>query len=476
MATSTSAGFRTCPNGHPVLTNDRFCTTCGVAVPKGRAKKEPAAEDERTPPPPPETPDDEDDSGEEGPDPETKARRGVILTAGLAGVLAIAGAVMTFTLGGGDSGDTGAPVPARPDTGFATACDGAAYDELTIGTDTTTNYGLLCFAIAEHSTVTIDAAPVQSGVDLLMTVSLASGEVLAEDDDTNGLDPEIVFDAQPGTYLLNVLRVDGGSGGTVMLSSSAVPAADGAPSALPTADQCGSLGGPTIVDGGTGAKAAGEAFTCLTLSADGFAKIGIAADDPGDDLTLAVYRFDAAGEPQFVRSVDDTFGYDPELNLDLTAGDYLIEAADYEGNEVGSYSLYVNTDGTYFRTGPVSSGLATLHPGDCGSLPAVTVGTPLPFGATAAPRACLSLASAQRLVIRASTNAAQDLTLEIVGFEPGGKPVRYVWADEDVFGEDFDSQDPRVDLTLPAGTYVLAVAEYWGAEAPHDFTLSVTAP
>jgi hypothetical protein len=78
-------------------------------------------------------------------------------------------------------------------------------------------------------------------------------------------------------------------------------------------------------------------------------------------------------------------------------------------------------------------------------------------------------------VIMAATHAGQDLTLEIVGFDSAGMPVRYVWADEDVFGEDPASQDPRVDLALPAGTYVLAVNEFWGEEVAHDFVLTANA-
>ena len=58
---------------------------------------------------------------------------------------------------------------------------------------------------------------------------------------------------------------------------------------------------------------------------------------------------------------------------------------------------------------------------------------------------------------------------------PAGNPVRYVWADDDVFGEDINSQDPRSDLVLPAGDYVLAIAEYWGEETPHDFVLTAVA-
>jgi hypothetical protein len=142
---------------------------------------------------------------------------------------------------------------------------------------------------------------------------------------------------------------------------------------------------------------------------------------------------------------------------------------------VGAYSLYVDTTETYFRTGAVSSALATLRPGSCASLSPLIVGAPLPFDAQESPLACLTLGTSERLVIMAATTASQDLTLEIAGFDASGAPVRYVWADDDVFGEDVNSQDPRSDLTLPAGDYVVAVADYWGEEAPHDFVLTATA-
>jgi hypothetical protein len=360
-------------------------------------------------------------------------------------------------------------------SGFATACDGIAQEEITIGQDATTRHSLLCFRVTERSEITLDATADGTDADLQLTVSLGTGNVLTENDDTDGLDPEVVFEAQPGTYLLSVTQHGGGSPGTITVHSSAVALPEVGPSALPTLDECAGLSGPTIQQSGAALRAAGEPFTCLSLTSGAFTKIGAVADDPATaDLTLAVYAFDQAGVAQFIRSVDDTFATDPELNLDLAAGNYLIEVGAYEVGKMGAYSVYVDTTGTFFRTGAVSSGLATLRPSACTSLPAVTVGEPLTIGATGEPLACLTLDSSRRLVIMAATLAGQDLTLEIVGFDSTGSPVRYVWADEDVFGEDLNSQDPRVDLALPAGTYVLAVNEYWGAEVAHDFVVTAT--
>jgi hypothetical protein len=288
-----------------------------------------------------------------------------------------------------------------------------------------------------------------------------------------------VFEAQPGTYILSVTRWGGGNPGQITVHSSAVAHPEVGLSAIPTLDECANLSGPTIQQSGAALRAAGEPFTCLSLTTGAFTKIGARANDPAaTDLTLAVYFFDGAGVAQFVRSVDDTFATDPELNIDLAAGNYLIEVGAYDAGPMGAYSVYVDTTGTFFMTGAVSSGLATLHPSDCASLPAVTVGEPLsigqPLGTGVAgqPVGCLTLDSPRRLVIMAETLAAQDLTLEIVGFDSTGSPVRYVWADEDVFGDDPNSQDPRTDLALPAGTYVIAVNEYWGAEVAHDFVVT----
>jgi hypothetical protein len=307
----------------------------------------------------------------------------------------------------------------------------------------------------------------------MMWVSLETGEVIAEDDDTYGLDPEVVFAAWPGTYFVSVARYDGGNPGPVTIRSSASPLAEPSAATIPSASDCPGLSSATLVDSGTATKAEGEPFTCLTLTSASFTKIGAIADEAFlVDLTLAVYRFDEWGSPQFVRSIDDTFWTDPELNLGLDKGTYLIEVLSPTGGEVGAYSLYVDTTETYFRTGAVSSALATLRPASCASLPELIIGAPLAFDAPESPLACLSLDTRQRLVITAATVADQDLTLEIAGFDASGSPVRYVWADDDVFGENLLSQDPRVELVLPAGTYVFAIAEYWGDAEPHDFILS----
>ena len=486
MAPSPSSGYRRCPNGHAVLADDRFCTTCGAAVPPRRArtaappaaKRAPSrtktaagtAAKPESPAAEPETPIAATETPASAP---ARARIGPWIALGVGTAAAIAGVAIAVTLGRGSSDD---PTGLGDGSGFATACDGGAQQEITLGSETTTTYGLLCFTVSQHSEITLGAAPVGSFVDLRIWVSMATGEVIAENDDTHGLDPEVVFEAWPGTYFVSVVRYDGGPAGPVTIRSSAVPLAGPLAATIPSASDCQELSGATMVESGTVTRAEGEPFTCLTVGSASFAKIGAIANEPSTmDLTLAVYRFDESGTPQFVRSVDDTFWTDPEVNLDLDAGAYVVEVASRAGGEVGAYSLYVDTTETYFRTGAVSSALATLRPGSCASLSPLVVGTPLPFDAPESPLACLTLDAAERLVITAATGATQDLTLEVAGFDASGAPVRYVWADDDVFGEDLDSQDPRIDLVLPAGSYVIAVAEYWGEESPHDFVLTATA-
>jgi hypothetical protein len=540
MATSTPGGYRRCPNGHAVLSGDRFCTTCGAAVAIRRAK--PAAEAKPSSPGKPAglaTPTSPAkpaveakpaspakpaveakpaiaarpnaggktsearsaatlDATREGATPVAATReepppgfasepdarlwnprrRGgsfgatTWIAAAMIVATVVVGAVVAVKLLGGNSSDAEGP---GGRSGFATACDGIAHQEITIGQDATTRNGLLCFRVTERSEITITATPNGTDADLQLTVSLGTGRVLTENDDADGLDPEVIFEAQPGTYILSVTRWGGGNPGEITVHSSAVVLPETGVSAIPTLDECANLSGPTIQQSGAALRAAGEPFTCLSLTTGAFTKIGARANDPAaTDLTLAVYFFDGAGVAQFVRSVDDTFATDPELNLDLAAGNYLIEVSAYDAGPMGAYSVYVDTTGTFIRTGPVSSGLATLRPSDCASLPAVTMGAPLTTDVAGEPLACVTLDSPRRIVVMAETLAGQDLTLEIVGFDSTGSPVRYVWADEDVFGEDPNSQDPRVDLVLPAGTYVLAINEYWGAEVAHDFVVTVT--
>jgi hypothetical protein len=483
-----------------VLAGDRFCTTCGATVPARRARtaaapatkqtpsrantaagtaakpettaakpETPAAKPE-TPAAKPETPSAEPETAESAP---TRARIGAWIALAVGIAVAIVGVVVVVALGR-DSDDD--PTGLGDGSGFATACDGEAQQEIALGSEETTVYGLLCFTVSQHSEITLGATPTGSFVDLRVWVSMATGEVVAENDDANGLDPEVVFEAWPGTYFVSVSRYEGGDPGPVTIRSSVVPLEGPLAATIPSASDCEELSGATMMGSGTATRADGEPFTCLTVGSPSFAKIGAIADDPATmDLTIAVYRFDESGTPEFVRSVDDTFWTDPELNLDLGEGAYVVEVASRAGGEVGAYSLYVDTTETYFRTGAVSSALATLRPGSCATLSALIVGTPLPFDAQESPLACLTLGASERLVIMAATAASQDLTLEIAGFDASGAPVRYVWADDDVFGEDIDSQDPRIDLVLPAGSYVLAVAEYWGEETPHDFVLTATA-
>lgn len=395
------------------------------------------------------------------------------MVAGVFGAIVILGAIVTVLLASGRSDDAG---DLGPGSAFATACDGGAQKEITLGSDITTNYGLLCFTVTEFSQITLSASPSGTDADLRLWVGLDAEGVVAEDDDTYGLDPEVVFEARPGTYFVSVSRFDGGDAGRFTLRSFAVPLVEPLSNALPSIDDCPALSAATIEDSGTGTRAEGEPFTCLTIGTASFTKIGAIADNPSTmDLMLAVYAFDESGDPQFLRSIDDTFQTDPELNLDLPAGTYLIEVTSRAGGDVGAHSIYVDTTRTDFHTGAVSSGLATLRIGACASLPSLIVDTPLVVDETGGSLACLTLDAPQRLIIMAAAQGYQDLTIEIVGFVASGAPVRYVWADEDVFGENYDSQDPRVDLVLPAGTYVIAVAEYWGEEEPHDFILTALA-
>jgi len=480
MAASSTGSFRTCPEGHPVLAVDLYCSTCGVRL-KGkdsRAAKAGAAD------PIGDGADDADDA-----DPPTdrapgkasrfaglrEAAQGASKATWIALAMVVAtltvGIIVAITLKTNASGPSAEP---GPDSGFAGACGGLAVEEIALNADVATGNDRLCIVVGEASAVTIGAIASSNDADLMLDVTGANGEPIASNDDTYGDDPEVSFDAAPGTYVIAVSRYGGGSIGIITVYTAAAPVSGGA-QALPSLDDCASLSAPAIEGSGTGERVAGEPFTCVNLDAPAFAKIGAEADpNAPTDLMLALYAYDDSGSPQFVRSVDDTFATDPEINIALEAGSYLIEATAHDGGIVGPYSVYVDTAGTYYRTGEVSSGLATLTPSSCATLPQVNVGSQRAFG-SGTPMGCLTLDAPTIVVIKAATSASQDLTLEVVGFDSIGAPRRYVWADEDVFGEDFDSQDPRVELRLPAGSYVVAVGEYWGQDAPHDFTLTVDA-
>ncbi len=478
MASSTTGSFRTCPHGHPVLAVDLFCSTCGVPL-KGKRSKAAAAAvlpDENDDATDTEEADADDDAP--GRPPGLRGLGTAIAGAGrttwIAAAMVLATAIVTVIVaatvhtaspGAGEGPGTG--------PGLTGACGGAAQEEIGPNATITTTNDRLCVEVGETSSVTLGAIASSKDVDLLIEVARPNGEQVASNDDAYGDDPEVNFDADPGMYLISISRYGGGSIGVVTVYAATVPVADAAANALPTLDDCASLSAPTIEDSGTGDRAAGEPFTCLTLDSPAFTKIGAEADaNAPTDLALAVYAFDDTGTPQFVRSNDDTFGTDPEVNVDLAAGHYLIQVSAHDDGALGPYSVYVDTTGTFTRTSDVSSGLATLTPSSCAALPKVVIGTALPFG-SGTPQGCLTLEKPTRVVIMAATTVAQDLTLEVVGFDSIGAPRRYVWADEDVFGEDYSSQDPRVDLVLPAGSYVIAVDDYWGEAPAHDFVLTV---
>ncbi len=306
MASTTTGSFRTCPEGHPVLAVDLFCSTCGIPLQGKRSKAAAArvAKDaaER----------DSDDSAETD-DPadeqagslekDGKGLRNTILGASRATWIAVAmlvatvvmGVVVAITL---KSGGAAGPAAPGPGSGLGGACDGVAQQEISLNSDANTDFNVLCFRVTEASAITLGAFPATPDVDLLLSVSRADGAPVASNDDAYGDDPEVTFNAEPGTYVATVTRFGGGLPGAITVYSAAVTLADAAANALPTLSDCASLSAPTIEGDGTGERTAGEPFTCVTLDAAAFTKIGAIADPASPtDLMIALYAYDESGKP-----------------------------------------------------------------------------------------------------------------------------------------------------------------------------------
>lgn len=456
-----------CENGHAVRAGSTLCTECGAAVTtrRARAPKEPAAVAVSLDAEYPATAD-----AARTATGVSRVPMRVITAIAIAGVIAVAGIGFAIFAIAGGGGRQGGDIPGGG-SGFITACDGAAKQEITIGENVTTSYDLLCFVLEESATVRIGASPRGSDADLTLTVLDANGTRLADNDDTYGHDPEVVVDVTPGTYLVVVAEYAGPLNTAVDIVSSSTPL-DSPGSALPTLADCGSLEVDVFIDSDTQARSANQTYTCIALSSGAFVKVGAQATDPSVDLTLALYLFDPEGDPTFVRSTDDTFGTDPELSLNLEPGLYLAEVLPYGGGVMGDYTLYVDTDGTFFREGDPSTQFSQVTEADCADAPALSLGVAVPFG-SGDPIGCLTLADPLRVVVHAESLASQDLTVEVIRVD-GDEPQRYAWGDEDVFGVDLASQDPRIEVTLPAGNYVIGVGEYWNSEDAHDFVLTVS--
>ncbi|MBN2176105.1 MAG: hypothetical protein JW722_00435 [Demequinaceae bacterium] len=460
-----------CENGHPVLSGSTVCAECGAQVTDRRVAAPHSAWTDSAFEP-------SQESGV-GRSPQAGTHmRGIVLAA-TAASLVITGAVGLFVFaaveGTGGSSPTPSPVVAP------LTCAGVG-TEMALGTQVEDAPQVSCFTVVEESVVVIDA--VSSGGEVLdIEVERADGVFWAAGRGAEGVDPEVAALFLPGAYMVTVTGEGGSAPGSFVLTTEVSDPDDpwGDPDpALPGLDECGSPGAPLMVLSGGVAELASDGtviFACLRLDGAAFVKVGAETGEGNPaDLNLAVHAFDDTGRPVFVRSIDDTFGLDPEMSLDLGVGTYLVEVDDLTDTGVGAYALYAATDPEFFRMGEVSVEHTDLREVDCasGDIPTVGIDDSVVF-TTNEPIACLTVPETERLMLKAVSFAGQDLTLEVIGFTADGTPFRFAWVDDDLWATVFEDYDPRLDTILPAGLYVLAVTEFNG-ETPQDLMIAVDSP
>ena len=393
-------------------------------------------------------------------------------TASLAAAAIIATGVILIVSGSDDEGPTGETPPG--DSGIYAACDGHAKQQIKAGVEYTDAPDITCLVVEAEGMYAIGATTT-SDIDLVLQVTTDTGVFWAAADDTFGSDPELSTTFLPGTYIITVTDYGGGVPGNFTLYTRT----EGGPAAAETPGlaECGTTAVPMLQATGSISLDNSRMNVCLSVAEDTFVTIGaITPLEGGTDLTLTLFSFNESGEPEFYRWVDDSFGVDPEMRLDLTAGTYLAHFEEFNLGAAGAFEAYLDTDQTTFRESGVSAEFATLTGGDCtdGSLPSLTLSGEHEFTGASTVAGCFTLTTQRRILVGAASHAGQDLTLEVIGFSSDGSPVRVAWTDDYLWAENPSDIDPRIDLILPAGRYALAASTFSG-EAAKDASLSVTA-
>jgi hypothetical protein len=459
-----------CENGHPVTPGSTICTQCGGQVTDRRVPapdiyQKAADEIEGMPAP----------TGTPVPTTKTDIQKRTTLIVALAAGMStlIAGIVLFFVASQTQDTVEPAPTPTTP----AMSCAGIA-PELELGLEYGNAPAVWCFEVDEETIVNLTAHS-DGGEALGFEVERADGVFWAATPGVEGADPVLSSYFLEGAYVVTVTGESGAEPGAFMLVTSVGDPDspwDTSDPDLPGIDDCGGAETPLLEFATRVAWLSSDGDVvnaCLTLDEAAFVKFRADARTGGADLNLVVYEFGDDGRPVYVRSVNDTFGTDPEMSLDLEAGTYLVGIEEWQGEAVGGFALYASTDPEYHREGEVSEARAYLTPDDCasGDIPTVEVGDSLMYTAND-PVACLEVDNTQRLVLKAVSFSGQDLILEVIGFMADGTPYRFSWVDDDLWATDFDDLDPVLDTYVPAGTYVLSVTEYSG-QTPEYLMIAV---
>jgi len=467
MSTDDAPVYHACENGHPVLEGSTVCTRCGAQV-TDRVVKGPRPSRVRAA-----TSASKDQAASTTP----PSRKALAVPISLAIGIGVVAAASVFAFSAtSNSPSNGTDIPGS--SGFLTACGGIAQAEIGLDSEYPQSHTIVCFTVDEDTTITIGATA-SGDDDLTLEIRRDDGTFWAADDDTYGYDPEVTSVFLPGTYVATVGLFGGGSPGAFTLytrSGSATSSSSDDGGDLPDASACGTPGTPLLVGSGELALDSDTPYACVRIDQAGFVKFG-ASTSPSNtaDLRLAVYSYqEVSGSPTFIRSVDDTFGRDPETSLALDAGLYLVEVDTWDETPVGAFDLYVDTTETYFRQGEVAPQFSSVRAQECtdGTLQSIAVGETLFLPTGENPMVCLTLDATTRLELAAISTSEEDLTLEIIGFTADGSPVRYGWVDYDPWAS-FVEDLAQVDLALPQGTYVLAAAQYGGSPPQGDISFTV---
>ncbi len=245
----------------------------------------------------------------------------------------------------------------------------------------------------------------------------------------------------------------------------------------PTLAACGTTELPKLTASGILNLSDGQRFACIEISTPSLTRVGLeswhSGTEASPDLVFALSTWLPDGTLKHVVTVDDTFGSDPEVNMALLGGTYLIEV-DAFGQPSGDYQLYANVDKSMIRTGAASPQASGYSIEVCSDDAVLFVADPgsIHVGASITnPYICINVDALSWLTIFAeSDGGAEDLTMEVLGFDQNGDAERYYFND-DALGQ-AGSGDPLIEGAFPPGDYIIFIDEFL-LGTPENFTVTV---
>lgn len=405
----------------------------------------------------------------------TRRRWWWLAAAVLATAAAITATVAVVELVTSSRGSDEAPV--TPTSSASGTCAGTAAEVIDLDTQVVDPDPHLCFTVSEPAEVTVGAAALDTADDIALSLVDEAGGQIGEARSTAVSDPAITVVLGPGTYFIEISDHDGATPGAFLVYTATFDPVHSSADpdlsvTLPSTDQCGETL-PWLEADRPITVSSDRALACLEVSADEFVTIGaVTPADAADDLDVQLALFsDINGVATLVRSVDDTFGLDPEMSIDLAEGIYLVEIASWFEVDFDDVEVYYHPAGRHQRQGQVAAAHMTLDPEVCTTSPHLEVGSLLTIEGEQS-YLCLDLADPQRLTVEAATLTDQDLAIELIGWDDAHTPFRIGWTDDNPHTQLFADFDPLLDQVVPAGQWVVAVTDYTGAPAS-DFDVRV---